>query len=153
MALALQVLAGTALLAATTVLAAGVETSERFALEGRGALEDCFGPNGICAIWAVDFANPCHDALRTTNNFTAWGICKCETGWLSMLQADVIVSNLDATLHEQPRNKAESDHNGSVYDNCARGSHDYGIAASGDWPSWISQWLGERTSKSTVNVG
>lgn len=37
--------------------------------------------------------------------------------------SDVIgssVRNRDAIFHEQPRNKVESDHNGSVYDNFAK---------------------------------
>lgn len=87
MAWPLPILAGAVLLAAT-VLAAGIEISERFALEGRTTAHDCFGPNGICTIWDNDFADPCFDALGTANqNYTAWHICKCETGWLSMLQA------------------------------------------------------------------
>ncbi len=87
MAWPLTVLAGAVLLA-STVLAASVEVSERLALEGRATVDDCFGPNGICTIWTNEFADPCFDALGTTSkNYTAWNICKCGTGELSMLQA------------------------------------------------------------------
>jgi hypothetical protein len=87
MASPLPVLAKAVLLAAS-VLAATLEVPERVALEGRATVDDCFGPNGICTIWNHEFANPCFDALGSTNkNYTAWAVCKCQTGWLSMLQA------------------------------------------------------------------
>ena len=87
MAWPVTVLAGAGLLA-STVLAATVEISERFALEGRATVDDCLGPNGICTISTDEFADPCLDALGATNkNYTAWNICKCGTGWLSMRQA------------------------------------------------------------------
>lgn len=58
-------------------------------LERRATIDDCFGPHGVCTIYTHEFAEPCLASLGPNKNYTAWAICKCETGWLSMQQASV----------------------------------------------------------------
>ena len=53
----------------------------------KATVDDCFGPNGVCTIYTNEFAEPCLAVLGPSKNYTAWAICKCETGWLSMQQA------------------------------------------------------------------
>ena len=53
-----------------------------------GSASTCFGPNGICTIW-TDMNDVCQKALGQSQNFTAWRMCLCESGWLTVNQAYV----------------------------------------------------------------